>query len=309
MVRTCTICTKDHDTEHCPSLPELNAIFKEVEEETEPLLTQPNLNPNNRLVQLVQIIENPKYEIEQKECNELRLRSGRVINLEENRDQPSIENVTPPIHIPPPVNNTKPKQGEETDHHDDPEKFIVTSPLSPGRLTIPKPITYPNFDLVGELKNLCIKIPLLHAIQDIPIYAKTIKELCVRKPVRKVKTSPTIHVVGTLSDLLLGEETPMKYKDPRNPIVTVQIYGCSFPNTLVDLGAAINILTTKTCQALGIAALEPTTTSLELADRSVVRLEGTLHDIIVSVDSWDYPVDFLVINPRSRFDGHPLILG
>ena len=80
-------------------------------------------------------------------------------------------------------------------------------------------------------------------------------------------------------------KTPIKYEDPGNPIVTVQINGQSFPNALVDLGAAINILATTTCQQLGITSLEPPTTLLELADRSVVKLEGTLQDVMVSVDS------------------------
>lgn len=57
-------------------------------------LAQPNLNPNNRLVQLVQIIESSDYEIEKKECNELRLRSGRIITPRENRDKPSIQTET-----------------------------------------------------------------------------------------------------------------------------------------------------------------------------------------------------------------------
>ena len=83
---------------------------------------------------------------------------------------------------------------------------------------------------------------------------------------RKIKTTPTVHIVGTLSDLLSGRETPVKYEDPGNPIVMVQINGCSFPNALVDLGVAINILTTTTCQKLGITSLDPTTTLLELAD-------------------------------------------
>ena len=104
-------------------------------------------------------------------------------------------------------------------------------------------------------------------------------------------------------------ETPIKYEDPGNPIVTVQINGQSFPNALVDLGATINILTTTNCQKLGITSLEPTTTLLELADRSVFKPEGTLQDVMVSVDSWEYPADFLVINPKNRLDGHPLILG
>lgn len=48
---------------------------------------------------------------------------------------------------------------------------------------------------------------------------------------------------------------------------------------------------------------------LELVDQSVGRPEGTLHDVMVSVDSWEYPTDFLVINPESLLNGHPLILG
>ena len=160
-----------------------------------------------------------------------------------------------------------------------------------------------------ELKNLYIKIPLLQAIQDIPIYEKTIKELCVKKPRRTITNNPKVQVVGTLSDLLSRKETPVKYEDPGNPIVTVQIYGQTFSNALVDLGGTINILTTTTCQKLGITLVEPTSTLLELADRSVVRLEGTLHDVMVSVDSWEYPADFMIINPKNRLDGHPLILG
>eukprot|EP00253_Pinus_taeda_P012613 PITA_12613 len=121
--------------------------------------------------------------------------------------------------------------------------------------------------------------------------------------------TPRVQVVGTLFDLLLGKETPIKYEDPGNPIVTVQIYGQTLTNALVDLGVAINILTTATCQKIGITSAEPTSTFLELADRSVVRPEGILHDVMVSVDSWEYSTDFLIINPKTQLDGHPLILG
>jgi hypothetical protein len=82
----------------------------------------------------------------------------------------------------------------------------------------------------------------------------------------------------------------------------VQIQGLSFPNTLVDLGEAINILTIETCNILGITSYKPTSTFLELADRSVVKPKGTLQDIAVSVDYLEYPSYFLVINPRSRLD-------
>jgi hypothetical protein len=36
VVWICAICTKDHDTEQCPSLFGLKFVFKEVEEETKP---------------------------------------------------------------------------------------------------------------------------------------------------------------------------------------------------------------------------------------------------------------------------------
>jgi hypothetical protein len=41
----------------------------------------------------------------------------------------------------------------------------------------------------------------------------------------------------------------------------------------------------------------------------VVKPLTTLHDIAISVDSWEYPADFLIINPRSGIEGNQLILG
>jgi len=102
---------------------------------------------------------------------------------------------------------------------------------------------------------LYIKIPLLQAIVDIPIYAKTIKELCIKKPRRRITNNPTFQVVGTLSDPLSGREAPVKYEGLGNPIVIVQINGQTFSNALVDLGAIINILKTTTCQKLGITSV------------------------------------------------------
>ena len=77
------------------------------------------------------------------------------------------------------------KEGRDIVDQRDTKNLIISSPPFPERLTLPKPIVSLDFDLLGELKNLCIKIPIRQAIQDIPIYAKTIKELCGKKQVRK----------------------------------------------------------------------------------------------------------------------------
>eukprot|EP00253_Pinus_taeda_P009894 PITA_09894 len=261
--------------------------------------SQPNPNPNNRPVQSLQIIETSEIGPDLRECNDLQLRSGRIVETEGDKT----------VHIEDQLPIEKPLQQEGVNKEQINHQASTSSPPFPERLVIPRPVQYLDFDIPGELQNLYIKIPFLQAIQDIPISAKTIKELCIKKSRRNTTTNPRVQVVGTLSDLLSGKETPIKYEDPRNPIVTVQIYGQTLTNALVDLGAAINILTTSTCQKLGITSVEPTSTLLELADRSVVRPEGTLYDVMVSVDSWEYPPYFLIINPKTRLDGHPLILG
>jgi hypothetical protein len=97
-----------------------------------------------------------------------------------------------------------------------------------------------------------------------------------------------------------------KYVDPGNPIVTISIKNSSIPNTLNDLGVVINVMTMETMEKLNLCNLRPTPTALELADRSKIKPEGVLEDIIVSLDSWEYLVDFMVLQPKSNLGGAPL---
>eukprot|EP00253_Pinus_taeda_P014007 PITA_14007 len=256
--------------------PTLPALQQNPQSNLRPQLpTQPNPNPNNRLVQALQILETPEEGPDLRECNDLQLRSGRIIQTEGNK-KVQFEDQLPREQL---------LQEEDENRKQTQNQATTSSPPFPEHLVIPRRIQQPNFDILGELQNLYIKIPFLQAIQDIPIYPKTIKELCIKRPRRNVIDNPRVQIVSTLSYLLSGKETPIKYEDPGNPIVTVQIYGKPLTNSLVDLGAAINILTTSTCQKLGITSVEPTSTLLELADRSLVRPEGILDNVMVSVDS------------------------
>ena len=62
-------------------------------------------------------------------------------------------------------------------HTHPPQEIIQeqTIPPFPETLVIEKPIVHPEYNILNELKNICIKIPLLQAIKDIPIYIKVIK--------------------------------------------------------------------------------------------------------------------------------------
>jgi hypothetical protein len=94
-------------------------------------------------------------------------------------------------------------------------------------------------------------------------------------------------VVGQLSEFIC--EMPYKYNDPGNPIVTVEINSISLPNTLIDLG---------------------TQTMIDLADKLVISPAKSLDDVTVTLASYTYTIDFLVIYSKSSSKPvHPLVLG
>ena len=96
-----------------------------------------------------------------------------------------------------------------------------------------------------------------------------------------------------------------KYIDPGVPLITITIIKFSIPNTLIDLGASINVMTMETLRSLNIYNIRPTPTILELIDRSKVKPEGVVDDVIVSIDSWEYLVDFIILQPKSNLGEHP----
>ena len=55
--------------------------------------------------------------------------------------------------------------------------------------------------------------------------------------------------------------------------------------------------------------LQPTPSVLELEDRATIKPAGILDDIIVSVASWEYPVDFMVVASKDPSKGNPIIFG
>jgi hypothetical protein len=98
-----------------------------------------------------------------------------------------------------------------------PEK--MNPPLYPDKLVVKKYEEPLGHNLDTELRNICVKIPLLHAIKDLPIYVNIVRDLCIKNPGRNRKEPSVIQVVGYLSEFIL--EMPSKYSYPRNPVVTI----------------------------------------------------------------------------------------
>jgi hypothetical protein len=184
------------------------------------------------------------------DCDDINICLGKVVNNpkspviqekddEEEEHEPKKQESSPVL---------QPSISETTNQHKSSGTVLV--PPYPERLTIEKPSTQLEFDLLGELRNVCVKIMLFQAIKDVPIYAKVVRELCLRNPGRKKKDPLNVHVIGKLADLMLGKFFMTKYVDPGSPIVNVHINNISIPNTLIDLGSAINIMTKETMEIL-----------------------------------------------------------
>ncbi|KAL6326188.1 hypothetical protein AAG906_001583 [Vitis piasezkii] len=85
-----------------------------------------------------------------------------------------------------------------------------------------------------------------------------------------------------------------------------------YQKALLDLGASVNLLPYSVYKQLGLGELKPTAITLSLADRSVKIPRGVIEDVLVQVDNFYYPVDFIVLdtNPTVKEANLvPIILG
>ena len=65
---------------------------------------------------------------------------------------------------------------------------------------------------------------------------------------------------------------------------------------LLDLGVSVNLLPYLMYKQLGLGELKPTSITLSFADRYIKIPKGTLEDVLIQVDKFYYPVDFVVLN-------------
>ncbi|CAM8991863.1 unnamed protein product [Rhodiola kirilowii] len=107
------------------------------------------------------------------------------------------------------------------------------------------------------------------------------------------------------------ESQPERDKDPGAFTVTCGIGEAQIHHCLIDLGAAVNVLPFHLYCSLGLGPLKPPMISLEMGDKSCVRLVGVFEDLILSVGELFVATDFYVIRTEngSKNDPPTIILG
>ncbi|KAL6334391.1 hypothetical protein AAG906_014969 [Vitis piasezkii] len=154
-----------------------------------------------------------------------------------------------------------------------------TSPPFPQALHAKKGIRNAA-EILEVLRQVKVNIPLLDMIKQVPTYAKFLKDLCT------IKRGLTVNKKAFLTEqvsAILQCKSPLKYKDPGSPTISVMIGGKVVEKALLDLGASVNLLPYTVYKQLGLGELKPTAITLSLADRSVKipRGEANLVSIIL----------------------------
>ena len=100
-----------------------------------------------------------------------------------------------------------------------------------------------------------VNIPLLDMIKQVPTYAKNFKDLCTMK--RGFNVNKKAFFTKQVS-AIIECKTPVKYKDPGCPTISVNIGGTCVEKALLDLGASVNLLPYSMYKQLGLGELKPT---------------------------------------------------
>ncbi|XP_042045593.1 uncharacterized protein LOC121791834 [Salvia splendens] len=97
-------------------------------------------------------------------------------------------------------------------------------------------------------------------------------------------------------------------KDPGNFNISCVIENDRKTKALCDLGASITRMPLSFFRKLKFGVLKPTTITIQMADRSVKFPNGVLENVLVRVNDFIFPMDFVVLDMKED-SNVPLILG
>ena len=141
-------------------------------------------------------------------------------------------------------------------------------------------------------KKIEINIPFVEVINQMPTYAKFLKEILSKK--RKIVEEGIVNLIATCS-AVIQQKLPTKMKDPGSFTIPCSIGKYEFKKALCDSGASINLMPLSVMQILSLGELTPTAITLQMADRSMAQPEGVLEDVLVKVGKFIFQVDFVIM--------------
>ncbi|XP_052111948.1 uncharacterized protein LOC107472537 [Arachis duranensis] len=266
-------------------------------------------------------IPNPK-----EECKAIQLRSGRILMSNNDTPKKQKEIIKEPTKeekqtkadqakeqiVVPTKSNEKLKE-QESQPHSSREKTQGQQQIEK---SITPPLPYPQrfnkevkdqhfHKFLETFKKLEINIPLAEALEQMPLYAKFMKELINKK--RSWLEKETILLTEECS-AVIQRGIPPKLKDPGGFVVSCTIGKTILNKALCDLGASINLMPLTMMRKLDIEELKPTRMSLVMADRSIKTPNGIVENLLVKIGEFIFPADFVILDTEEE-GSDSIILG
>ncbi|XP_047961851.1 uncharacterized protein LOC125206652 [Salvia hispanica] len=250
-----------------------------------------------------QTINNPK------DCKAINLRSGKSY---EGPSMPVEEKKSTPEEDVRAEENSKGKNKVDIQTKKDAVLEKLPPPSIPTTVRVPFPFAVKKKKLDEQFskfldifRKVHINIPLMEALQEMPTYAKFLKDVLSKK--KKWNDYETVNISENCS-AIIQKKLPAKLKDPGSFNISCVIGNDRQTKALCDLGASINLMPLSFFRKMKIDTLKPTTITLQMADRSVTYPKGIVEDVLVKVHDFIFPVDFVVLDMEEDMNV-PLILG
>ncbi|XP_021761366.1 uncharacterized protein LOC110726207 [Chenopodium quinoa] len=158
---------------------------------------------------------------------------------------------------------------------------------------------------IDMLKQLHLSLPFTDVINQMPNYAKFLKDILSGK--RTCEVVETINLAENCSAIIMNKMPP-KSKDPGNFSIPCAINKMQIDNALCDLGASVSIMPYLVYQRLELGELLPSNITLQLADRLIKFPKGKVEDVPLRVWKFVFSVDFIVLE-MDEDATIPIVLG
>jgi len=154
-------------------------------------------------------------------------------------------------------------------------------------------------------KKLQIDIPFSESLEQMPAYAKFMKDILSMK--KRINDEETIQLDANCSAIIQWR-LPKKEQDPGRVTLPVATGTNNVGKAPVDLGSSINLMPLSVAKRVGELCIKRTRMTLQLADKSLAKPLGMAEDVLVKVDKFVFPADFVVMDIEEDEDV-PLLLG
>ncbi|XP_070057219.1 uncharacterized protein [Nicotiana tomentosiformis] len=140
-------------------------------------------------------------------------------------------------------------------------------------------------------KGLSINVPLVKALEQMPDYSKFMKDLVTKKRSMNFETIKVTHQVSVIVHSIAP-----KLDDLGAFTISCTIGSADFAKALCDPGVSINLMPYSVFKTLGIGKPKPIFMRLKMTDCTIKRPLVVIEDILVRVDKFILPVDFVILD-------------